>query len=178
LTFILVEIHFLKREYETLFVHRFSSESIPLAYVLRNSGHYWILAGLIFGYTVNHPAYSHVQRSHLQTSLALFFYTFFLLSNFKVHCTLRDLRPIGSITRQIPQGYGFDWPFSGISCPHYFFEVMLWVTIGVWSGCVGVLPFLGAAVYTMDLWAQQKHRKYVREFVDYPNRKAMFPFIR
>jgi very-long-chain enoyl-CoA reductase len=56
--------------------------------------------------------------------------------------------------------------------------VMTWVTIGVWSECVGVLPFLGAAVYIMDSWAQQKHRKYVREFPDYPNRKAMFPFIR
>ena len=56
--------------------------------------------------------------------------------------------------RQIPRGYGFDWPFGGISCANYFFEIMAWVVIGLWSGCWAIVPFFAVAVFMMDQWAQ------------------------
>lgn len=55
--------------------------------------------------------------------------------------------------RHIPHGYGFDWPFGGVSFPHYFFEIMAWGVIGLWTGTWGILPFLGIAVFIMDRWA-------------------------
>jgi hypothetical protein len=154
---IMVVLHFLKREFETLFIHRFSADTMPLAYIVRNSAHYWALCGVIFGYIVNHPSFSsgHVNRTSTQTYITLLFYTFFELSNLYTHITLRRLRPEGTRARLVPRGYGFDWPFGGISFPNYFFDFMGWVVIAVWSFCWGILPFLAVAVFMMDRWSQQ-----------------------
>jgi very-long-chain enoyl-CoA reductase len=150
----MVIAHFVKRELETLFVHRFSADTMPFAYVFRNSAHYWALSGVVFGYVVYHPAFSHVKRTQNDLIIALGAYLYAELSNFSTHMTLRYLRPAGSRARQIPKGYGFDWPFGGISFPNYFFEILAWVAIGVWRGCWGIIPFLGTAIFTMDGWAQ------------------------
>ena len=155
LTMVMVVLHFVKREFETLFIHRFSADTMPLAYIVRNSAHYWALCGIIFGYIVNHPHFSTVHRTETQTNITLLLYTFFELSNLYTHITLRRLRPEGSRTRQIPRGYGFDWPFGGLSFPNYYFDFMAWVVVGVWSWCWGILPFLAVAVFMMDRWAQQ-----------------------
>ena len=151
----MVVAHFFKRELETLFVHRFSADTMPFVYVFRNSGHYWVLSGLVFGFIVYHPAFSHVKRTQNDLIIALVAYTIAELSNFSTHMTLRYLRPSGSRKKQIPRGYGFDWPFGGISFPNYFFEILSWVVIGVWSGCWGIVPFLVVATYMMYNWAQK-----------------------
>jgi very-long-chain enoyl-CoA reductase len=156
----MVVLHFLKREFETLFVHHFSADTMPVLYIFRNSAHYWALSGLVFGYIVYHPAFSHTQRTNTQAILALILYTYAELSNLYTHVTLRNLRPVGSRVRKVPHGYGFDWPFGGISCANYFFEIMAWVVIAVWSGCWGVLPFLATALYIMDRWAQTVWRHF------------------
>jgi very-long-chain enoyl-CoA reductase len=151
----MVLIHFTKRELETIFVHRFSTDTMPFTYIFRNSAHYHILAGLIFGYIVYHPIYSTSIRTTPQTLITLVLFTYFELSNLKTHLTLRALRPEGSRVRGIPRGYGFDWPFGGITCPHYFFEIMAWVVVACWTWCWGILPFLAVAIFIMDRWASQ-----------------------
>jgi very-long-chain enoyl-CoA reductase len=150
----MVVLHFVKRELETLFVHRFSAETMPFFNIFRNSAHYWALAGVVFGYVVYHPAFSHIDRTLNQAILALALFTYAELSNLYTHITLRRLRPKGTRVRQIPCGYGFDWPFGGISCANYFFEIMSWVVIAVWSECWAIVPFLATAVFIMDRWAQ------------------------
>jgi very-long-chain enoyl-CoA reductase len=150
----MVVLHFIKRELETLFVHRFSADTMPLPNIFRNSAHYWALAGIVFGYVVYHPAFSHTKRTANQAILALVLYAYAELSNLYTHITLRRLRPEGTRMRQIPHGYGFDWPFGGISCANYFFEIMAWIVIAVWSGCWAVIPFLVIAIFIMDRWAQ------------------------
>ena len=151
----MVVLHFLKREFETFFIHRFSADTMPLAYIIRNSAHYWLLCGLIFGYIVNHPSYSLVHRTSPQTNLTLLLFAFLELSNLWTHLTLRGLRAEGTRTRQIPRGYGFDWPFGGLSFPNYFFDFMVWVVVAGWSQCWGIVPFMIVAVFIMDRWAQQ-----------------------
>ena len=41
----MVLLHYVKRELETAFVHRFSSETMPLINVFKNSFHYYVLFG-------------------------------------------------------------------------------------------------------------------------------------
>ena len=89
------------------------------------------------------------------------------------HISLRRLRPEGSRVRQIPRGYGFDWPFGGISCANYFFEIMAWVVIGLWSGCWAILPFIAVAVFFMDRWAQGVQVRIMESFADCRNNASI-----
>ena len=50
-------LHFVKRELETFFVHKFSRETMPLTNLFKNCGHYW-LAALYVGWPLCSPAFS------------------------------------------------------------------------------------------------------------------------
>ena len=49
--------HFVKRELETLFVHKFSRPTMPLFNLFKNSIYYWGFA-LAVGYPLCHPQYT------------------------------------------------------------------------------------------------------------------------
>ncbi|THG99886.1 hypothetical protein EW145_g7175 [Phellinidium pouzarii] len=143
--FALIMLHFLKREYETLFVHRFSKATMPFFNLFKNSGHYHILSGFLLAFSLYRPKYasfSPVIRDSKRDQLSfLWFWTgVFIsaeLSNLKTHLTLRNLRPEGSRKRAIPFGYGFDL----VSCPNYLFESIAWFAIGNMTGSLaGMSP--------------------------------------
>jgi len=48
--------HFVKRELETLFVHKFSRETMPLSNLFKNSAHYWS-AALYIGWPLCSPSF-------------------------------------------------------------------------------------------------------------------------
>ncbi|KAJ3555346.1 hypothetical protein NM688_g2629 [Phlebia brevispora] len=180
--FLMVILHFLKREYETLFVHRFSHGTMPFNFVFRNSAHYHILGGLLLAYSVYSPTYSatspYIQGTVRDDPRFLWAYTavwlFAELSNLKTHAILRDLRPAGTTKRAIPYGYGFDF----VSCPNYTFEILGWTVISLMTGSYSAWFFNIAGALTMINWAFKKHRNYKKEFgKEYPKRKAIFPFI-
>jgi len=179
----MVMLHFVKRELETLFVHRFSHSTMPFNFIFRNSAHYHILGGLFLAFALYSPTYAatspYIRGTIRDDPTFLWactaFWTFCELSNLQTHLTLRSLRPAGSRERGIPHGYGFGL----VSLPNYFFEILGWLTIVVMTGSWAAIGFIGTGAITMGLWAQKKHRNYKKEFGDkYPrSRKAMIPFL-
>ncbi|GCB23604.1 putative enoyl reductase C646.07c [Aspergillus awamori] len=165
----LLTIHFIKREYETVFVHRFSNATMPARNIVKNSGHYWVLAGLNIAYWVfrpDSPAATIQDSFLLYSGLALFI--FGELANLNAHLVLRDLRRPGTTERGIPSGFGF----NVVTCPNYFFEVVSWVGIYLLSGMSwSVLFFIVVGTVQMALWAKKKERRYRKEFGDKYKRK-------
>ncbi|KAL1959541.1 hypothetical protein VTO42DRAFT_1986 [Malbranchea cinnamomea] len=178
LTCLLLVIHFLKRELESIFVHRFSLATMPFTFIFRNSAHYWILGGINIAYWVFAPTSSTAtdKPNPILLYLGLFLFVFGQLANFNAHMTLRNLRKEGSTARGIPSGFGFGL----VTCPNYFFEVVAWLGIYLVSGLNwSVLLFIIVASATMMKWAAGKERRYRKEFGDKYKRKryVMFPGI-
>ncbi|KAI8325617.1 hypothetical protein GQ54DRAFT_254454 [Martensiomyces pterosporus] len=178
--YILIMGHFIKRELETAFVHRFSHGTMPLFNVFKNSFHYHLLSGLNLAYWIYRPATAKdsVVAAQLSnpTILALLtgVFLFAEISNLSTHITLRNLRPPGTRVRRIPYGYGFDL----VSCPNYMFESLAWLAIAAMTRSIAALFFLVVSTGQMYIWAVKKHKQYKREFPDYPkSRKAIFPFV-
>ncbi|TGZ85193.1 hypothetical protein EX30DRAFT_392562 [Ascodesmis nigricans] len=180
----LTTLHFLKREYETLFVHRFSAATMPFRNIFKNSAHYWILSGINLAYFLYMPAVSPTASwwpkslDPMQNPNVIYaacaLWLFSEASNFHTHMTLRNLRPSdGSTKRQIPRGYGFNL----VTCPNYLFESLAWFAVMILSGghWASVL-FLVVSTGQMMAWAKKKEHRYRKEFGRaYKKKSSMFP---
>jgi very-long-chain enoyl-CoA reductase len=167
--------HYLKRELETIFVHRFSNDTMPILNIFKNCGHYWFIFGFINMYFFLHPDYTAPTwaSDNCHIALAVLFGVFEFL-NLMCHITLRNLRPPGSTVRGIPKG----WGFGLVSCANYFWESLCWLTFAVSSQVIGAYIFFFVSTFQMLAWAFKKHSSYRKDFPDYPRgRKAMFPFV-
>ncbi|SBS91783.1 3-oxo-5-alpha-steroid 4-dehydrogenase, putative [Plasmodium ovale curtisi] len=195
--------HFLKREFESMFVHRFSNATMPIRRVPINCGHYWVLCGVNIGYYLFHPLYKPYNFESKPVIVYAVFFVLLILEflNLKCHLILRNLRPRGTKNRGIPHGYGFNY----ISCANYFYESLIWIIFSLITntltgkgdnnthGIIAESVITGVhasdirtdtrrchvvAITQMAIWALKKHSNYKKEFPNYPkNRKAIFPFI-
>ncbi|KAJ9623628.1 3-oxo-5a-steroid 4- dehydrogenase [Taxawa tesnikishii (nom. ined.)] len=168
LSCVLITLHFLKREYETLFVHRFSNATMPARNIFKNSAHYWILAGANIAYWCYSPTAPTAQHSNpLITYPGITLFYIGELGNLSTHYTLRGLRSTGGTERGIPKGLGFDL----VTCPNYMFETIAWIGIWLvtWSLSTGI--FTVVAVGQMALWAKKKESRYRKEFGDKYSKK-------
>lgn len=182
-------LHFLKRELETIFIHRFSNATMPAFNIFKNSGHYWILSGFnlaIFIYhtpsitsdsAVKNFLFKVNDLSPTYNYLLALLWAFAELSNLKTHLTLSSLRS-GNDTKKysIPYGYGFTW----CSFPNYFFESVAWVAYALLVGNWSAWLFLVIGSGQMYIWAVKKHKRYLKTFGDeYKKlkRTAFIPFL-
>lgn len=62
IVFILIIFHFVKRELETLLVHRFSSSTMPRRNLFKNCFHYWVLGGVNMAYWIYGPWFSYMYQ--------------------------------------------------------------------------------------------------------------------
>ncbi|KAL1589244.1 hypothetical protein WHR41_02007 [Cladosporium halotolerans] len=177
ISFWMITLHFLKRELETIFVHRFSLATMPYTNIFKNSAHYWLFSGVLiayFTYSPNSPTASS-DASPALTYVAVALYIIGELCNLSTHLTLRSLRAPGSTERGIPRGLGFDW----VTCPNYLFESIAWVAILLVNRHWSTAIFIALAVGQMAIWAKKKERRYRKELGGKYKKKrfAMVPGI-
>ncbi|ATY59149.1 3-oxo-5-alpha-steroid 4-dehydrogenase [Cordyceps militaris] len=163
LSFALIVGHFLKREFETAFIHKFSASTMPVFNVFKNSFFYWATFGLLsalslywprsLAATAREPAIDAVG-----TALCLFGET----GNALVHYYLSTLRSAGGTERKIPAGYGFGL----VTCPNYMYEVLAWVGIIIVSRDWAVALSIAIGGAQMYIWAKGKEKAYRQEFGD------------
>ena len=110
-------VHYLKREYETVLVHRFSHDTMPIFNLFKNCAHYWALGGWFIARHIYEPGYATGglltgYKSKLYPVQWLYFALFLVFEgcNFYTHLVLRGLRPAGTSKRAIPYGLGFSPP--------------------------------------------------------------------
>jgi very-long-chain enoyl-CoA reductase len=168
-------VHFLKREFETVFVHRFSRPTMPLGNLFKNCTYYWTF-GAVIGYPLCHPDYMG-PTSPLQVQIGLAIFAVSELLNFAVHVQLRNLRPAeGSLERPVPTG-----PlFALVSCPNYTFEVLGWIGFSIFTQIFFNYVFTVIGLLQMTDWAIKKHRNYIKTYGDkYKKlrRKSIIPFV-
>jgi very-long-chain enoyl-CoA reductase len=101
-------------------------------------------------------------------------FTIFEILNLKTHLILKNLRKEGTTDRGIP----FGWGFNQVSCANYLWEACAWSSFAVVSNVWGSWLFLVVSFIQMLIWAIKKHKRYQKEFNDYPkSRKAMIPYL-
>ncbi|KAL3425485.1 3-oxo-5-alpha-steroid 4-dehydrogenase [Phlyctema vagabunda] len=171
----MIVLHFLKREYETLFVHRFSLATMPARNIFKNCLHYWLLSGLYVAYFIYKPT-SYTALSGptitLINAVGLALYAFGELANLYTHRVLSNLRSPGGTERGIPQGFGFGL----VTCPNYMFETLAWVGMILVSKSLSTAVFTAIGLAQMQQWAVGKEKKYREEFGD-KYKKKRYPVI-
>lgn len=184
--YLCIVLHFVKRELETHYVHRFSNSTMPLVNIFKNSIHYWLFSGLFISYYLYHPQYTPstiIQTYLLDTqifkpiilySVIIGLYVTAESGNLACHIILRDLRPAGSTKRGIPHGNLFEL----CSCANYTWELLIWLIIAISIQCVTGYIFLLISFAQISQWALKKHRAYIKEF-GRENAKpyALIPFV-
>ncbi|RNF20402.1 putative 3-oxo-5-alpha-steroid 4-dehydrogenase [Trypanosoma cruzi] len=164
--------HFVKRELESLFVHKFSHATMPRRNIIRNCVYYWSFA-LFIGYVLCHPKYTEPSSRVLVNASAAAMVVFELL-NFAVHKQLSGMRRgDGDTARSVPNGV----LFSLVSCPNYTFEVLSWVAFSLGTSLLSSWFFTLAGFVQMAEWAVKKHKGYVNSDPKVKRRKCMVPFL-
>lgn len=160
-------IHFAKRCYEVLVVHKYSGP-IGVATVVQITAGYTAVA-VYSAYLL--PFVPIQVDAFMIVGVVLF--TFGQVFNFYHHKLLAKLRESES-GYFIPHGAFFE----KVSCPHYFFEVMAWIGIALIARHIDM--FLLALMMGSYLTGRSaKASEWYREkFPEYPkDRKNIFPYI-
>ncbi|XP_069903331.1 trans-2,3-enoyl-CoA reductase-like isoform X4 [Oryctolagus cuniculus] len=72
----------------------------------------------------------------------------------------------------------FTWMFFLVSCPNYTYEIGSWISFTVMTQTLPVGIFTLLMSIQMSLWAQKKHKIYLKKFDSFVHRKsAIIPFI-
>lgn len=163
LTYGMIVLHFVKRELETLFVHKFSANTMPAYNIFKNSFFYWAVSGLMCAYFIYSPtSLAATADKPIIDLVGTLIYLFGELGNASIHLYLSGLRSTGGTERKIPVGFAF----SLVTCPNYMFEVLSWVGIIVASRDWSVAFFIAIGAFQMFTWAKGKERAYRKEFGD------------
>ncbi len=175
LGFIMSTFHYGKRILESIFVHEFSNSTMPLKNLFINCAHYWVIYGLICGYSLFNSNYKEPGYNVFMMVILTFLFFSAEIKNLKCHLILKDLKNKNKGEKGIPSGEGFEF----VSCANYFWEFLSWVFFSVLVNSIPFYLFTFFGFYIMRIWAIKKHKNYLATFGErYPKeRKAFSPFL-
>ncbi|XP_069638205.1 trans-2,3-enoyl-CoA reductase-like isoform X2 [Haliaeetus albicilla] len=171
-------LHYIRHLLETLFVHKFSGGHTPLKNMIKGCAFYWGFTSWI-AYYINHPRYTPPSFGHRQVSFAALAFLMCEAGNHFINVTLAHQNHSGSKACFPSPTYNpFTWLFLLVSCPNYTYEVGSWISFTVMTQTLPVGIFAFLMVIQMSLWAQKKHKLYLKRFYPEVRRKAaMIPII-
>jgi 3-oxo-5-alpha-steroid 4-dehydrogenase 3 len=177
-------LHLIRRCYETFFVQKLSTNSMPFVHFLAGTGYYVAVpfSALIEIHDLFefHGGTRTFAFGDEGLFLTLIGGALFLIGNaiqFQSHSILAKLRESSSSRRfAIPQGGLFD----RISCPHYLAEILIYISFLFVTQfqIINLWLILGFVVATLVHGSKQTHEWYLKKFDDYPrSRSALVPYV-
>lgn len=169
-------VHYGKRILESIFVHQFSRDTMPIKNLFINVCYYWLLFGVSCGYALFNDGYK--ANSDFDALKLLYVLGFFLFEykNYKCHIIQKIAKEESNGEYKIlPNKEGFQF----VSCANYFWEFLSWFMFSLFTNSVNFYVFTFAGLYIMTKWALEKHANFKNLFGDrYPReRKAIIPFV-
>lgn len=173
-----VTFHFVKRELETEFVHRFSKSTMQLKNLFKNCSHYWLLSGVGLAYFLYRPEYvvPDFVKSNPDMCIPLFIGTFLMAEygNFQCHLILMRLRRPNTKERGVPRGGLFDY----VTCANYTYELLAWLIFCFFTQTLIGWFFFFVSFGQIAIWSGAKYKKLKSEFGNKVTaRKALVPFV-
>ncbi|XP_071980318.1 polyprenal reductase [Engystomops pustulosus] len=181
----LLWIHSLRRLLECLYVSVYSAGVIHLAQYGLGIVYYFLLGITVLDHTQMDYRKVTVQELLLQLHwyhiFGFLLYTWASFHQSRCHMILANLRKdksgnIVTMKHVMPSG---DW-FERVSCPHYFAELLIYISVAFLFGLTHVTWWLLVlfVLFNQSLAAVLCHEFYHQKFDSYPaQRKAFIPFL-
>ncbi|XP_036083787.1 trans-2,3-enoyl-CoA reductase-like isoform X2 [Rousettus aegyptiacus] len=171
-------IHYIRYLLETLFVHKVSAGHTPLKNLIKGCAFYWGFTSWI-AYYINHPRYTPPSFGNRQVIISAINFLICEAGNHFINVVLAHPNHTGTNACFPSPNYNpFTWMFFLVSCPNYTYEIGSWISFTVMTQTLPVGIFTLLMSIQMSLWAQKKHKIYLKKFNSYMRRKsAMIPFI-
>ncbi|CAL0321205.1 unnamed protein product [Lupinus luteus] len=166
-----VTIHFFKRVFEVLFVHKYSGAMLLDSALPISLSYFLSSATMIYAQHLT-QGLPQPRIDLLYPGVALFLVG--IVGNFYHHYLLSNLRGKGEKEYKIPKGGLFEF----VICPHYLFEIIGFVGVSFISQTLYPISFtIGTTFYLMGR-SYATRRWYLSKFEDFPkNVKALIPFV-
>ncbi|XP_012677079.1 polyprenol reductase isoform X1 [Clupea harengus] len=180
---ILLWVHCLRRLQECLFVSVFSDGVMHIVQYAFGLSYYIFLGLTVFCVDISSPG----EGSSLLSQLRWYHAAgtgLFLWASWLQHHSLallaslrtRNTGAVETLAHHMPHGCWFDL----VSCPHYFAELLIYVSMALCLGGASVTWWLVVlyVLFNQALAAQLCHEFYQSKFEEYPpQRKAFIPFV-
>jgi very-long-chain enoyl-CoA reductase len=188
-------LHYSKRLLESIFIHSFSSETMPFTNVIKNSVYYWGAGAVISYYGTKIDNIQFVLNQQNQIIFGLWVvcqyingYCHYYLANLRksVDDTNKDTNTV--VKHVIPTNILFRYA----CCPNYGFEVLGWFLFTMYGNAnieytmtqiftmynIAKFIFCMIGLSQMYVWSKGKYRRYKKLYDDkYKVKKLLIPLI-
>ncbi|KAF7848500.1 hypothetical protein BT93_L1888 [Corymbia citriodora subsp. variegata] len=166
-----ISLHFFKRILEVLLVHKFSGRMGVNSMVVISLAYFLSTVTSIYSQHLT-QGLPEPPVDLLYPGIALFLIG--ITGNLYHHILLSKLRKEGQREYKIPKGGLFGW----VICPHYLFEVMVFVGISFISQSIYSCSWFLATFFYLLGRSYATRRWYTSKFEDFPEDvKALIPYI-